>query len=110
VIGTTPADARNRAIDLLASAVAAAGVAHPGVAVAEEAVEGPPARVLTDTARDADLLVLGSHGHGRLFHAVVGSVADACIRAATCPVVVAPTPRQGRVPAPAEVVPAPTAR
>ena len=100
VIGTAPVDACYRATDLLASAVTAAGVAHPGVTVAEEAVEGPPARVLADAARDADLLVLGSHGHGRLFHAVLGSVAEHCIRAGVCPVVVIPVPHKVTAPAP----------
>ncbi|WP_216592419.1 universal stress protein [Verrucosispora sioxanthis] len=47
-------------------------------------------------ARGADLLVLGSHGHGRLRHTVLGSVSEECVRKATCPVVVLPVP----VPAP----------
>ena len=43
-------------------------------------------------ARSADLLVLGSHGHSRLQHTVLGSVSEECIRKATCPVVVIPVP------------------
>jgi nucleotide-binding universal stress UspA family protein len=60
--------------------------------VTGEAVEGSPADALTDAARGADLLVLGSHGHSRVRHTVLGSVSEACIRKATCPVVVIPAP------------------
>lgn len=60
--------------------------------VTGEAVEGSPADVLTEAARTADLLVLGSHGHSRVRHTVLGSVSEACIRKATCPVVVLPAP------------------
>jgi|SRR2546423_1567319 len=78
----------------LEEAVNTARQAHPEVTVAGEAVPGASAEVLTTAAADADLLVLGSHGHGRLFHAVLGSVAEQCIRAAVCPVVVVPVPHE----------------
>ena len=38
------------------------------------------------TAFDADLIVIGTHGRGRFAQAVVGSVAAAVARKATCPV------------------------
>ncbi|WP_433790140.1 universal stress protein [Actinoplanes sp. CA-252034] len=60
------------------------------VPVTGEAIEGSPADVLTIAAHDADLLVLGSHGHSRVRHTVLGSVSESCIRKATCPVVVIP--------------------
>jgi nucleotide-binding universal stress UspA family protein len=78
---------------VLEEAVTAARAPYPKVAVCTETVFGPAAEVLTRAAADADLLVLGSHGHGRLFHAVLGSVAEACVRSAVCPVVVVPQPR-----------------
>jgi nucleotide-binding universal stress UspA family protein len=84
---------RERAQHTLAAATAAALTVQPGVTVANEVVNGYPAQVLVDAAADADLLVLGSHGHGRVFHAVLGSVAEECIHAASCPVVVVPVPR-----------------
>lgn len=70
---------------------ATAGLESPP-SVAAEAVEGPPAAVLTKAAQNADLLVLGSHGHGRLRHSVLGSVSDECVRRSACPVVVIPVP------------------
>jgi nucleotide-binding universal stress UspA family protein len=39
-------------------------------------------------ALDASLIVLGCHGHGRLDHLLCGSVSEAVIRRAHCPVVV----------------------
>lgn len=81
------------------AAVAAVRVQYPTVAVSVEVTPGAAADVLTRAAADADILVLGSHGHGRLFHAVLGSVAQECVRRATCPVVVVPVPRTAQVPA-----------
>ena len=61
-----------------------------GAAIATEVVEGRPADVLSAAARDAELLVVGGHGHNPAWHAVLGAVSDECIRKATCPVVVIP--------------------
>jgi nucleotide-binding universal stress UspA family protein len=57
------------------------------VDVAPIAVEDSPAKALLDAARDADLLVVGSHGHGfsGLF---LGSVSLECAQHAACPVVI----------------------
>lgn len=83
---------------MLGTQVVAALANDPRVAVTTRVVFGSPTDVLLDSARGASLLVLGSHGHGRLFHAVLGSVADACVRRAACPVVVVPAPRTDRAP------------
>jgi nucleotide-binding universal stress UspA family protein len=60
------------------------------VSVAATVAEGRAPDVLSAAARSADLLVLGSHGHGRMRHTVLGSVSEECVRKATCPVVVIP--------------------
>jgi nucleotide-binding universal stress UspA family protein len=67
--------------------------------VAAEVIEGRPADVLGAAARTADLLVLGSHGHSRVRHTVLGSVSEDCIRKAACPVVVIPVPAEQQAPA-----------
>jgi nucleotide-binding universal stress UspA family protein len=67
--------------------------------VAAEVIEGRPADVLSEAGRTADLLVLGSHGHSRVRHTVLGSVSEECIRKATCPVVVIPVPADQQEPA-----------
>jgi nucleotide-binding universal stress UspA family protein len=100
---THPSEEQANAERAIARSVAAVHEAHPGVTVASEVVEGRPFTVLAEAAKDADLLVIGSHGHGRLYHAVVGSVADECIRAAICPVVVIPVPKAERVTTPGDV-------
>lgn len=89
--GLPPEELRRRAEDLQAQEIAALA---PGLPVAGQVVEGRPADALTAAARGADLLVLGSHGHSRVWHTVLGSVAEECIRKATCPVVVIPVAEQ----------------
>jgi nucleotide-binding universal stress UspA family protein len=48
-------------------------------------VQGYPAQVLLDASDGADLLVLGTRGHGRFTEALLGPVSQGCAR---CPVVV----------------------
>ncbi len=62
------------------------------VPVAAKVIEGRPADVLAAAGSAADLLVLGSHGHSRVRHTVLGSVSEDTIRKASCPVVVIPVP------------------
>jgi nucleotide-binding universal stress UspA family protein len=52
--------------------------------------EGPPARALLDEAVGADLLVVGTRGHGGFAGLLLGSVSKECVHHATCPVVVVP--------------------
>jgi nucleotide-binding universal stress UspA family protein len=65
----------------------------PGVCVHQVVVEGNPAQVLLDAAKDADLLVVGNRGHGGFADALIGSVSVRCLHHATCPVVVVRTPK-----------------
>lgn len=66
----------------------------PTVTVRQSAVEGNAAEVLLETAKDADLLVLGNRGHGGFTDALIGSVSTRCLHHATCPVLVVKEPRQ----------------
>jgi nucleotide-binding universal stress UspA family protein len=52
------------------------------------AVHGNPARVLVEASHYADLIVVGSRGHGRLADFVLGSVAAQVSREARCPVTI----------------------
>jgi nucleotide-binding universal stress UspA family protein len=53
-------------------------------------VDGEPVDVLADVSRDADLLVLGSRGHGPLRRVLLGGVSGALLERAACPVIVVP--------------------
>ena len=59
-----------------------------GPAVRRLAVQGFPAPVLLGASVGADLLVLGSRGHGGFSGALLGSVSQHCVRHARCPVVI----------------------
>jgi nucleotide-binding universal stress UspA family protein len=58
------------------------------VKVVSKVVHGSPAKVLLQEAAAADLLVVGSRGHGGITEALLGSVTHHCVHNATCPVVV----------------------
>ncbi|MFD1660663.1 universal stress protein [Streptomyces caeni] len=64
---------------------------HSGIPVVPLVVEGHPSLVLTKAARNADLLVVGSHGHGAFAGMLLGSVSQHCVQHATCPVLVVRT-------------------
>jgi nucleotide-binding universal stress UspA family protein len=66
---------------------------EPAVPVRELVIEGYPAQVLLDAAKDADLLVVGNRGHGGFADALIGSVSVRCLHHSSCPVVVVRIPR-----------------
>jgi nucleotide-binding universal stress UspA family protein len=43
----------------------------------------------------ADLIVMGSHGHGALYRSVVGSVSEGVLRSTSCPVLIVPRVQGG---------------
>jgi nucleotide-binding universal stress UspA family protein len=78
----------------LDAALDAGRSAAPGVEVRRRVIEGAPATVLVDEAAGADMLVVGTRGHGGFAALLLGSVALGCIQHARCPVVVVPNPRE----------------
>ncbi len=94
--GLGPGEPEERATALLRSEI---DLLPSDLPIASQVVEGRPADALTAIARDADLLVLGSHGHSRVWQTVLGSVAEECVRKANCPVVVIPVPHREEPPA-----------
>ncbi|GAA2351650.1 universal stress protein [Saccharopolyspora halophila] len=59
-----------------------------GVTIERELVHGHAAQVLVDASENADLLVVGSRGHGSFYKALLGSVSQRAAVHAKCPVVI----------------------
>ena len=59
-----------------------------GLVVERRVSEGAAAAVLVDESREADLLVVGSRGHGGFAGLLLGSVSQQCAHHAACPVVI----------------------
>ncbi|MEW2515708.1 universal stress protein [Streptomyces sp. NPDC046870] len=60
---------------------------HPGLTVSTDVVEGAAAHTLADAAAGAEMLVLGSRGHGPVVGFLLGSVGQQVIAEAARPVV-----------------------
>jgi len=74
--------------EILDEAIEAAGPELPAIQVDRKVVYGHPAQALIDESRRADLLVVGSKGHGGFTGMMLGSVSTHCVHHAACPVTV----------------------
>jgi nucleotide-binding universal stress UspA family protein len=85
----TPDDLSQEARRSLLAILAEEGIAADGpVDVSTIVAEGTAAHALLDAAKDADLLVVGSRGHGGFTGLLLGSVSQQCAIHAACPVVI----------------------
>ena len=73
--------------------VAVAGISPADVPIEAIAIEGRPAAVLVEQAAGAELLVVGSRGHGTAKRLLLGSVSTEVAHHAPCPVAIVPPPR-----------------
>ena len=62
----------------------------PDVKVVQRVVVGHPGHVLTEASRSADLVVVGTRGHGAAASMLIGSTSRNVLHHAVCPVVVVP--------------------
>lgn len=93
----------DRADQMLREVAAVLAHRRPGLRLRWARLDGSPVAALTDAAREADPLVLGSRGLGRNTGYLLGSVASAVLARAERPVVLvreATGPRPGKVESP----------
>jgi nucleotide-binding universal stress UspA family protein len=64
------------------------GADTDGVAIERRVDQGTAAAVLVEESRGADLLVVGSRGHGGFAQLLLGSVSRQCAQHAFCPIVI----------------------
>lgn len=67
-----------------------------GLKVTTEVLFGHAAGAIVEAAstNKADLIVMGTHGHGAVMHVMMGNVAERVVRTATCPVLTVREPRE----------------
>ena len=80
-----PADEARRQLDKAVSAVLTPGDA---IEARQSVIEGHPAPVLEGLSKTADLVVVGSQGHGEFAGMLLGSVSQHCVTHCRCPVAV----------------------
>ena len=55
-------------------------------------IQGPTVETILEEAKklDADMIVCGSHGHGTVFHILVGSISRGILQKSTIPLLIVP--------------------
>ncbi|MBI1367817.1 MAG: universal stress protein [Planctomycetes bacterium] len=73
----------------------AARLKEQGLCVTAHLMQGPPVdRILEEARRSqAQLIVIGTHGHGAVYEALIGSISTGVARKSTCPVMLVPPNR-----------------
>ena len=77
----------HRALQSAAEECRAAGITTTALLVQGATAEA----ILSEAGKlKADMIIVGSHGHGAMHHLVTGSVSEAVLQHAPCPVLVVP--------------------
>lgn len=82
-------DPKSVAQTILSTALNEAFDGEPPPFITAETRQGPAAGVLIDESRNAEMLIVGSRGHGGFVGLLLGSVSSAVAEHAACPVLIA---------------------
>ncbi|WP_051479195.1 universal stress protein [Arthrobacter sp. H5] len=82
-------DPKSVAETILSESLSKAFVGYPPATVSALTRQGSPARVLLDESQGAQMLIVGSRGHGGFAALLLGSVSSAVAEHAQCPVLIA---------------------
>lgn len=82
---TVIAEAADEALE---ASLREARISREGIEIEQAVVEDSASRALLDQSENAELLVVGSRGHGRIAGALLGSVSQQVAQHAACPVVI----------------------
>jgi nucleotide-binding universal stress UspA family protein len=88
VFAKTPDEVRQQVQRIADTSVSHVGDVAPDVVVRSVLHEAEAGPTLVDLSIGADLLVVGSRGHGGIRELLLGSVGTYCSRHADCPVVI----------------------
>jgi len=83
-------DVADDEVRLTAEALAGFRDEYPDIDVVENLVRAPAVMALTEASSRAAMVVVGTHGHGPVVGALLGSVSHGLLHKATVPVVVVP--------------------
>ncbi|AOW93394.1 universal stress protein [Rhodococcus sp. WMMA185] len=75
-------------VALLSEALAGESERYPDVSVTRVAEQRAPATAMMEHAEDGQLIVVGSHGRGRVLGALIGSTSQHLLHHANCPVMI----------------------
>jgi len=87
-VGVGGVDWEGMATQALSDAIAGVAAGAESAKITSRVMKGNPAQLLLQESAGADLLVVGSRGHGGFVEALLGSTGQHCVQHATCPVVV----------------------
>jgi nucleotide-binding universal stress UspA family protein len=83
--GYDPEESVRKVLD---EAVADLRTSYPDIDITARVLRGHPAPLLVEESKGANVLVVGSRGHGEFAGMLIGSVSEFCATNAHCPVLV----------------------